>query len=127
MAEFGVPVVGIFPLGVGVMNDQAETVRRRSASSIAAFQIAVRIAERGDRPAADMLLDADRLAGLVVDEVDLRQPKQVRRAVLHLELRLDRRPHHLLRRNAVDLFVQGRMNSMPPPDTMKVLKPLARR
>ena len=37
------------------------------------LQVAVGVAEREDRAAADELVDADRLAGLVVDEVDLRQ------------------------------------------------------
>ena len=51
-----------------------------------------------------MLVDADRLAGLVVDEIDLGQPEQHRLAVAHLEPRLDRRADDLLGRNAVDLL-----------------------
>jgi hypothetical protein len=91
------------------------------------LQIAVGIAERGDRSPADVLVDADRLAGLVVDEVDLRQAHQHRLAVAHFIFRLDAAADDLLRRDAINLSVHGRMNSMPPPETMKVLKPLARR
>ena len=53
---------------------------------------------------ADVLVDADRLAFLVVDEVQLRQPDQHRLAVPHLELRLDARADHLLGRHAIDLL-----------------------
>ena len=44
-----------------------------------------------------------------------------------LELDHAGRADDLLGRDAVDLLGPGRMNSTPPPETMKVLKPLARR
>ena len=59
----------------------------------------------GRRPM--MLVDADGLAGLVVDEVDLRQAEQDGLSVAHLELGLDRGADHLLRRDAVDLLGPG--------------------
>ncbi len=55
-------------------------------------------------PAADVLLDADRLAGLVVDEVDLRQLDEHRLAVAHLELHLAAAADDLLGRDAIDLL-----------------------
>ncbi len=53
---------------------------------------------------ADVLVDADRLAFLVVDEVQLRQPDQHCLAVPQFELRLDARADHLLRRDAIGLL-----------------------
>jgi hypothetical protein len=58
--------------------------------------VAVGVAEGEDRAAPDELVDADRLAGLVVDEVDLRQAHEHGLARPHLELRGDRRADHLL-------------------------------
>ena len=98
----GVAIVGVFAFGVGVMDDQAEARAAAHRGPLQHFEIAVGVAERGDRAAADVLVDADRLAGLVVDEVDLGQPEQKRLAVAHLESCLDRRADDLLRRNAVD-------------------------
>ena len=52
---------------------------RRAARPVAArrplehLEVAVGVAEGDDRPPADDLMDAHRLAGLVVDEIDLRQ------------------------------------------------------
>ena len=71
--EMRFAVVGIFPLRIGVMDDQAEPRAAGHRRPLQHLEIAVGIAERGDRAAADMLVDADRLAGLVVDEVDFRQ------------------------------------------------------
>ena len=50
------------------------------------------------------LLMADGLARLVVEEVECRIAHQDGRAALHLEMRLDRRADHLMRRNAVDVL-----------------------
>ena len=75
----GVPVVSIFALGVGVMDDQAEARAPAHRRPLQHLEIAVGVAERRNRAAADVLVDADRLAGLVVDEVDLRQAEQHRR------------------------------------------------
>ena len=78
----------------------------RAAAALRVFQhllVAIGIAERGDGPAADVLVDADRLAGLVVIEVQLRQTHEHGLAVAHFELRLDAAADDLLRRDAVDL------------------------
>jgi hypothetical protein len=50
---------------------------------------------------ADVLLDADRLALLVVDEADLGQAHQRPASVAQLELRLAAAAHDLLGRDAV--------------------------
>jgi hypothetical protein len=85
-----VSVVGVFAFRVGVMDNQAKAGTASHRRPLQHFQITVGIAERGDRPAADMFVDADWLAGLVVDEIHLRQTEKLRPAVAHLELRLDR-------------------------------------
>ena len=98
----GLAVVGVFAFRIGMVHDQAEARAAAERGLLQHLEIAVGVAERRDRPAADVLVDADRLAGLVVDEIDLRQPEQHRLAVLHLEPRLDRGADDLLGRNAVD-------------------------
>ena len=65
------------------------------------LEVAVGVAEGGDGAPADVRVDTDRLAGLVVDEVHRRQAEKQRHPVAHLEARLDARSHHLLGRNAV--------------------------
>ena len=88
--EMRIAVVGIFALGIGVMHKKAKARRRPPRRPLQHLEIAVGIAEGGDRTAADMLVDADRLAGPVVDEVDFAASGTARLAVAHLELGLDR-------------------------------------
>jgi hypothetical protein len=67
----GLAIVGPFALGVGVVHDAHETragTRRRVLQHLV---VAIRVAEREDRPLADEAVDADRLAGAVVDVLDL--------------------------------------------------------
>src|SRR6185436_14214340 len=66
--------------------------------------VAIRIAERGDWSPADMLVDADGLAGLVVNEVDFGQAQDRRLAVAHFEAGLGAAPDDLLGRYAIDFF-----------------------
>ena len=69
------------------------------------LQVAVGVAEGEDRPAADEAVDADRLAGAVVDELDLRQLHQHRLAVrASSNLRHAAAADDLLGRDAVDLL-----------------------
>ncbi len=58
------------------------------------LQVAVRIAKRGDRAAADAPVDADGLARAIVDEIDFRFAQQNRLAVFNLKLHLRERPDH---------------------------------
>ena len=121
------PVVGPFPFAIGVMDDDSEPGAPACRDPLEHLEISIGIAECRDRPAADYLVDADRLAGAVVDKVDLRQAQQDRSAVTHLILDLHPASDDLLGRDTVDAFDPGRMNSTPPPDTMNVLKSFERK
>jgi hypothetical protein len=64
-----------FPIGVVVVNDEAQARASTGGRPFQHSEIAVGVAERQNGPAADMLVDADRLPGLVVDEIDFRQAR----------------------------------------------------
>ncbi len=96
--------VGVFARRIIVQHQQHEP---RAAAALRVFQhllVAVGVAERGDGPATDVLVDADGLAALVVIEIQLRQTHEHRLAVAHFKLRLDAAADDLLRRDAVNLF-----------------------
>src|SRR5208283_5662006 len=97
-----VPVVGVFAYRIGMMDKQAKAGASRNRRPLQHFEIAVGIAECRDRAAADELIDADRLASLVVDEIEFRQTEKLRFAIAYLELSLDGRSHDLFRRHAID-------------------------
>ena len=103
-----VAVVGVLAFGVGVVDDQAEARPGARGGPLQHLQVAVGVAERRDRPAADELVDADGLARAVVDEVDLgqlhRAPACRRRSS---NCALDRAADHLLGRDAVGLLGPG--------------------
>src|SRR5262245_6774952 len=69
--EHVLTIVGKLALAVGVMDDQT---KRRSAVAATDrrpdqhLAIAVRVAKAGDRPAPDVLINIDGLAGFVVEE-----------------------------------------------------------
>ena len=70
--------VGKFARRVVVQHEQLEP---RAAAALRVFQhllVAHGVAERGDGPAADVLVDADGLVGLVVIEVQLRADARAR-------------------------------------------------
>jgi hypothetical protein len=91
------------------------------------LQIAVGVAEGGDGTAADVLLDADGFAFLVVNKIDLRQFHEHGLAVAHLELEFAAAADDLFGRDAID-FLGPRAHELDAAtDTMKVLKLLARR
>jgi hypothetical protein len=73
----GVPVVGVFAYRIGMMDKQAKAGASRNRRPLQHFEIAVGIAECRDRTAADELIDADRLASLVVDEIEFRQTEKL--------------------------------------------------
>ena len=68
------------------------------------LEVTVGVAETGDRPPADEPVDADGLAGLVVDEFDPRFLGKHRRAVPHLVPDLAVGANDLARRDAVDIL-----------------------
>ena len=78
-ADIGIAVVGVFALGVGVVDDEAQgrgAVLHRGP--LEHLQVAIRVAEGDDRAAADEAVDADRFARPVVDKVDFRHAEQDR-------------------------------------------------
>ena len=87
-----VTVVGPLALGVGVVDDHAETRAGSRRRPLEHLEVAVGVAERRDRPAADQLLDSDRFAGLVVHVVDLGKAHEHGHAVSKLVLHLRRLP-----------------------------------
>ena len=68
------------------------------------LEVTVRVAERGDGATADVLLDADGLAGFVVNEVEFGQSHDHGTAFASFVLQLDTAADNLLRRDAVDPF-----------------------
>src|SRR5262245_11280637 len=75
-ADVRLAVVGPFAGRVGVMDDAHEPRALAGRRPLEHLLVAVRVAEREHGPPADELLDVHRLAGAVVDEVDLRLAKQ---------------------------------------------------
>src|SRR5262249_22298966 len=97
-------VVTPFAIRVGVVDDHSESPtgsRRRPAQHL---EVAVGVPEGGDRPLADGPLNSLRLAGPVVDQLNLGQADESRRAVALLVFRLDGAADHLFRRDAVDIL-----------------------
>ena len=86
---------------------QNQKLEPRAAAALRVFQhlfVATGVAEGGDGPAANVLVDADGLVGFVVIEVQLRQTHEHRLAVAHFKLRLDAAADDLFRRDAVKLL-----------------------
>ena len=105
LADGRLAVVGPLALGVGVVHDTGINAGRcRQSVHCEHLQVAIGVSEGGDGAAADVLMDADRLAFLVVNEVQLRQAHEHRLAVAHFELRLDAAADDLLGRDAIDLL-----------------------
>ena len=62
LADVRLAVVGPLALGVGVVDEEAEARAAAGGGPLQHLQVAVGVAEGGDRAAADVRLDADRLA-----------------------------------------------------------------
>ena len=101
LADMTFAVVGELTRGVVVMNEQPETRTLTAGGPLEHLEVAVGIAESGDRAAANMLVDADRLAGAIVDEIEIGHFHDHRVAVEEFVLRLDAGTHDLLGRDAV--------------------------
>ncbi len=101
-ADGGCSVVRVLAHGIVVVNEQSETWSRAARDPFEHLEIAVGVAERGNGTAADLLVDADGLAGLVVDEVHLGQAGEHGLAVAKLEFRFDAAADDLLWRNPID-------------------------
>src|SRR5215470_8441551 len=96
LADVRLAVVGELALGVVVVHDDQQTPAWPRGGELQHLQVAVGVTERGDRPAADAAVDADRLPRAVVDEVERRLAPEHRLAALHLELDLRDSAHDLL-------------------------------
>ena len=86
------------------MHDPHEPGPYSGSRPLQHLEVAVRIAEGQYRSAAHKLVDTHRLAGFVIDEIDIRQAKKCRLAIQQLELGLDAAADHLFRRDTVDLL-----------------------
>ena len=70
-------IICVFAFCIGVVNDNAKAYASAHGRPLQHFEVAIRVAESGDRTAADVLVDADRLTSLVIDEVDLRETNRM--------------------------------------------------
>ena len=103
-ANAGLSVVGPFALGIRMVDVKREPRPLSGSRPLQHLQVAVGVAERGNGSPADLLVDGNRLAFLVVKEVEFGQADKNRRTVAHLELHLDAAADHLLRRDAIDFL-----------------------
>ena len=104
VTDGGRAIVGPLALCVGVVDEEREPRADARGRPLEHLQVAVGVAECCDGTAADVLVDAERFARIVVDEVDLRQEHDHRLAAAHFELRLHAAADDLLGRDAIDLF-----------------------
>src|SRR5688572_21432505 len=91
-------------LAVRVVDQQHQAAARTRRSPLEHLQIPIGVAERSDRPPTDELLDGDRLALFVVEEIELSQANEYRHSVPHLVPQLPAASNHLLRRDPVKLL-----------------------
>ena len=106
-ARLGVARIDVFAPGVVVKHQHLQVGTFSAVGILQHLDVAVGVAERGDRATADVLIDADRFAGFVVNEVDFRQAHEHRRPVTQLEFRLDTAADDLLKWNPIDPFGPG--------------------
>ena len=98
-------VVSPFTFGIGVVHEPSEAGAVACGGPLQHLLIAVGVTKSEYRPPADHAIDAGRLAGAVVDELDFRQLEQYRLPVGgQRESGLSRGADHLLGRNAVGAF-----------------------
>ena len=86
------------------MYEQSETRPWAGGGPFEHLEIAVRISERHNGPASDMLLDGDRLAFFVVNKVQFCQSSQNRLSIADFESGLDAAADNLFGRNSIDLM-----------------------
>jgi hypothetical protein len=72
-----------------VVNEEAETCSTIGSRPLEHLKVAIRIAECGDRAAANVLIDPGWFPVLVVNEIYLRQSHEHRIAVSQFKLGLD--------------------------------------
>ena len=107
LADVAFAIVSELARGVIMMNEQPETRTLAAGGPFEHLEVAVGIAESGDRAAANVLVDPDRLAGAVVDKIEVRHFHDHGPAVADFILRLDAGTDDLLGRDAVGLLSKG--------------------
>ena len=70
-ADAGIAVISPFSVAIGMVNVEGESRPRSGRGPLQHLQVAIRVAESGDGAAADVLVDPNRLASLVVNEAYL--------------------------------------------------------
>ena len=95
-------VVGVLAIGIGMVHKQTETASLATLGVLDHLHVGIGITESEDRTLADVLVDANWFACLVIDEVNLGSTHQNRFAILDLEFRDDAGANDLRRRNAID-------------------------
>src|SRR6056297_4157794 len=110
-ADRAVTVVGPLALGIAVVNDHSKARPGASHRVLEHLEVSVGVPRRKDRSLADMGVDANRLAGLVVDKRNGRILDQLRGAAHHRVTRLSGTADDLLRRNTVQ-FLGDRTEEM---------------
>ena len=81
-AALRVGVVGVFPIRVGVVDNQPETWRAADGRQLQHLVIPVRVAEAHNRPLSDELTDPHGLPRLVINQNDLGQDRERRLVAL---------------------------------------------
>jgi hypothetical protein len=99
-ANAGISVVSPLAVGIRVMNIEAKAPATARSYPLEHLQVAIGVTERGDWATANVLINANRFTGFVVNEVDLWQANEHRLPIAQLKLRLDAASDDLLRRNA---------------------------
>ena len=97
-------VVCELALSIGVMHNQAEPSTRSGCRPFQHLKVAIGIAERHRGAATKMLLNADRLAFFVINEIQFRKPNQNGLPIAHFVFRFDAAANNLLGRNTVNSF-----------------------
>ena len=119
-SDAGIAIISPFAIGVSVVNVEAETRTTAAGGPLQHLQISVGIAKSGDGAPADVRVDADSFTFFVIDKVQLSQANKNRFSISQFKPGLDAAIDDLLGRNTINPLGPGRMNSMPPPETISL-------
>jgi DNA invertase Pin-like site-specific DNA recombinase len=78
LAKVGLSIIGVLTGGIRVMHDQAKCAAAGLGRPLQHLQIAIRIPERRNGAAPNVLIDTDRLAGTVIKDSDMNGPYTIR-------------------------------------------------
>src|ERR1700751_4912810 len=97
-------VIGDLPLGVVVVKEKSQAWAFAALAIPQHRQVTVRIAERQDRPPADVQRDVFRLRLAIIEAIEFSKLHQPRAVLVHFEPQLVARADDLLARDAIDLL-----------------------